>query len=110
MLPPPTMGQLVLRGENPVAPGLQADDIAGPDLSIPGRVDLNHGLACRQGNFGALDRAEGPDLPDRALKRAAAGRPDLHVMAADEQFRRAASGAVRCDIQRLAAKPHAAVA
>ena len=39
-----------------------------------------------QRDFGALGRAEGADMADRALQRAAAGRADLHVMTADEQF------------------------
>src|SRR5436190_2303389 len=105
-------GRLVLRGENAVAPGLQSDDVADLKFPVAGRIDLNHGLTAgrRQGDFGALDRAEGSDMPHRAVERAAAGRPDLHVMAADEQFRCARPSAVRRDIQRLAAKPHATVA
>ena len=75
-------------GKNTVAAGLQADGIAGLQFPVAGRVDLDHGLAlaAAQRDFGALDRAEGADMADRALERAAAGRPDLHVMAADEQF------------------------
>lgn len=44
----PGMTGLLLRGENPVAPGLQSDDIAGPELPVPRGVDLEHGhtLAC----------------------------------------------------------------
>src|ERR1700694_2063839 len=102
--------RLLLCGEKPVAPGLQPDDIAGSDLPIPGRIDLDHRPTCRQGNFGPLDRAECPDMPYRTLERTAAGRPDLHVMARNEQFRRPARPAVRPDIHRLATKPHAAVA
>src|SRR5882672_12261853 len=102
----------ILPSENPVASGLQSDDIAGLEFPIPGRVDLDHGraLAGRQGDFRALDRAERPDTPYRALKRTAASRADLHVMATDEQFRCAGSRTVRRDIERLAAEPHAAVA
>ena len=79
---------IVLGGKNPVAAGLQADDFAGLQFAVAGRVDLDHGLALAAGqcDFGALDRAEGPDMPHRALERAAAGRTDLHVVAADEQF------------------------
>ena len=36
---------LLVRGENPVAPGLQSHDIAGLKLVIPRRVDLNQRLA-----------------------------------------------------------------
>src|SRR5882724_13042732 len=105
-------GRLVLRGKNAVAPGLQSDDVADLELPVPGRIDLDHGLTPgrRQRDFGALDRAEGSDMPHRAVQRTAAGRPDLHVVAADEQFRCAGSNAVWRDIQRLAAKPHATVA
>src|SRR5260370_17160196 len=101
-----------MRGENAVAPGLQSDDIADLELPVPGRVDLDHGLTPgrRQRDFGALDRAEGSDMPHRAVQRTAARRPDLHVMAADEQFRCARANAVRRDIQRLAANPHAPAA
>lgn len=53
----------VLRDENPVVPGLQSYDIADPQFPIPGRVDLDHGLAPGQSDFGALNRAEGPDMP-----------------------------------------------
>src|SRR5712691_10638351 len=106
------IGRLILPSENPVASGLQSDDIAGLEFPIPGRVDLNHGraLAGRQGDFRALDRAKRSDTLYRALKRTAASRADLHVMATDEQFRCAGSSAVGRDIQRLAAEPDAAVA
>src|SRR5438034_1638851 len=91
----------VLPGENPVAPGLQPDDVADLKFPVAGRIDLDHGLTPgrRQRHFGALDRAEGSDMAHRAVERAAAGRPDLHVMAADEQFRCARPNAVRRDIQ-----------
>jgi hypothetical protein len=36
---------LLVRAENPVAPGLQSHDIAGLKLVIPRRVDLNQRLA-----------------------------------------------------------------
>ena len=77
-----------LGGKNPVAAGLQADDVAGLQFPVARRVDLDHGLAlaARQRHFGPLDRAERADMPHRALERAAAGRADLHVVAADEQF------------------------
>ena len=80
--------ELLLRGKNPVAPGLQSDDIAGLKFPVPGRIDLDHRgtPVLGQGNFGPLDRPEGPDTPHRAFQRAAAGRSDLHVMAADKQF------------------------
>ena len=45
-------------------------------------------------------------MPHRALERAAAGRPDLHIMAADEQFRGAGGRAIGGDIQRPVAEPH----
>jgi hypothetical protein len=45
---------LLLRGENPVAAGLQSDKIAGPKLPIPWCVDFDHGLVRGQGDFGAL--------------------------------------------------------
>src|SRR6476659_5714868 len=84
----PGMTGSILRGENAVAPGLQSDDIADLKFPIPGCIDLDHGLAPgrRQRNLGPLDRAEASDMAHRAVQRAAAGRPDLHVMAADEQF------------------------
>jgi hypothetical protein len=34
-----------LRGKDPVAAGLQADDLAGLEFPVPGGVDLDHGLA-----------------------------------------------------------------
>src|ERR1700679_3133825 len=33
---------LFVRGENPVTAGLQPDNIAGPQLPVPWRVDLDH--------------------------------------------------------------------
>ena len=77
---------LVLSRKYPVPTGLQPDQIPGLQLPVPGRVDLDHGLAARQRDLGALDRTEGADMADRTLERTAAGRPDLHVMAAHEQF------------------------
>src|SRR6478672_4860433 len=49
-------------------------------------------------------------MTDRAPERAAAGRSDLHVMAANEQLCGPGRRAVGDDVQRLAAKLHAAVA
>ena len=49
-------------------------------------------------------------MAHRALQRAGSGRPDLHVVAADEQFRGAGGRAVGGDIERPAAKPHRAAA
>src|ERR1700682_774364 len=102
--------RLILLGENPPPPGLQSDDIADLKLAVPGRIDLDHGLTFgrRQGDFGTLDRAEGSDASHRAVKRAAAGRPDLHVMAADEQFRCAGRRTIDLDIQRLSPQADAA--
>src|SRR5258708_27015347 len=101
-----------MRGENAVAPGLQSDDIADLELPVPGRVDLDHGLTPgrRQRDFGALDRAEGSDMPHRAVQRTAAGRPDLHVLAAYQQFQCAGSNAVWRAVPPLAAKPRTTVA
>src|SRR6266702_2512756 len=79
---------LILSRENPVAAGLQADDFAGLELPVPGGVDLDHGLAlaARERDLRPLDRAERADMAHRALQRAGSRRPDLHVMAADEQL------------------------
>src|SRR5438105_2141354 len=78
----------ILRGKDPVAAGLQADDFAGLEFPVPGGVDLNHGLALtgRERNFRPLDRTERADMAHGALQRAGSGRPDLHVVAADEQL------------------------
>src|SRR5882757_8497354 len=75
-------------GENPVATGLQSDGFAGLEFPVAGCVDLDHGLAlaAAERDFGSLDRTKGADVTDRALERAAAGRPDLHVMAPNEQL------------------------
>src|SRR3981189_2824919 len=35
----------ILGRKYPVAPGLQADDLAGLEFPVPGGVDLDHGLA-----------------------------------------------------------------
>src|SRR5215216_4809253 len=79
---------LYLRGKDPVAAGLQADNLAGLEFPVPGRVDLDHGLAlaARQRDLGPLDRPERADMAYRALQRPGSRRPDLHVMAAHEQF------------------------
>src|ERR1700676_1724660 len=90
--------------ENPVAPGLQSDEIPGPELAVPRGVDLDHGLTAGQCDFGALNRAEGPDMPCRTLRRAAPGGPDLHVMTANKQFRWAAGCAIDFEVYRLAAE------
>src|SRR5882672_1006400 len=75
-------------GKDPVAAGLQADDLAGLEFPVPGGVDLDHGLAlaARERDLRPLDRAERADMAHRALQRAGSRRPDLHVVAADEQF------------------------
>src|SRR5215471_21158286 len=98
------------RGENPVAAGRQADDIADAELVVPGRVDLDRGLPLRQLDFGSLNWAEGADMGDRALEGAAAGRAELHVMTTDEKPRRTGRHAVRGNVERLAIQPHRAVA
>src|SRR6266403_5426204 len=70
----PGMTASILRGKNAVAPGLQSDDIADLEFPVPGRIDLDHGFTPgrRQRDFGALDRAEGSDMPYRAVQRTAA--------------------------------------
>ena len=78
----------LLGGKDPVAAGLQADDLAGLEFPVPRGVDLNHGiaLAARERDLRPLDRAERTDMAHRALQRTGPGRPDLHVMTPDEQF------------------------
>src|SRR3954453_15842714 len=78
----------ILGGKDPVAAGLQADDLAGLEFPVPGGIDLDHGLAlaARERDFRPLDRAERADMAHRALKRAGSRRPDLHVVTADEQL------------------------
>ena len=51
----------LLRGEDPVAAGLQRDDFAGLQLAVAGRIDLDHGLALTagQGDLGADELAGG---------------------------------------------------
>ena len=75
-------------GKNPIAAGLQADDLAGLEFPVPRGVDLDHGLAltARERDFSPLDRAERADMADRTLQRAGSCGPDLHVVASDEQF------------------------
>src|SRR5439155_10737160 len=79
---------LFLGGKDPVAPGLQADDLAGLEFPVPGGIDLDHGLAlaARERDLRPLNRAERADMAHRALQRAGSRRPDLHVVAADEQL------------------------
>src|ERR1700712_3269480 len=64
-------GASILRGKDPVAAGLQADDFAGLQFPVAGRVDLDHGLAlaARERNLGPLDRAERADMAHRAFQR-----------------------------------------
>ena len=61
----------ILTGKNPVAAGVQADDIAGLQLAVARRVDVDDGCALtRRGcYFGTLDRAEATDMPCRARAR-----------------------------------------
>src|SRR6187402_3533560 len=79
---------LILRGKDPVAAGLQADDLAGLEFPVPGGVDLDHGLAlaARERDLRPLNRAERTDMAHRALQRAGSHRPDLHIVTADEQL------------------------
>ena len=37
--------KLILRGEDPIAAGLQADDFTSLEFPVPRGVDLDHGLA-----------------------------------------------------------------
>src|SRR3954451_4571988 len=101
---------LVLGGKDPVAAGLPADDLAGLEFPVAGGVDLDHGiaLAARERDLRPLDRAERTDMAHRALQRAGSGRPDLHVVAADEQFLGAGGRAIGGDSERRAAEPHRA--
>src|SRR5215218_3314639 len=101
---------LFLRGKDPVAPGLQADDLAGLEFTVPGGVDLDHGLAlaARERDLRPLDRAERADMAYRALQRAGSGRPDLHVVATDEKLRGARGRAIGGDVERPAPEPHRA--
>ena len=80
---------LILRGENPVAAGMQADDVTGSEVAVPRRVDLDHGIAVAgrvSVTIGALCRTECADMGDRTFQQPAADRPDLRVVASDEQL------------------------
>src|SRR5258707_9215567 len=93
-------------GENPIAAGRQSHEVADPEFPIARRIDLDRGRPLRQFDFGALDRAEAPDMGDRALERAAAGRTEQHVMAAGEKPGGAPRQAIGRDDQRPATELH----
>src|SRR5690242_3023251 len=84
----PRATKSLVGSKDPVAAGLQADDLAGLEFPVPRGVDLDHGLVltARERHLRPLDRAERPDMAYRALQRTGSRRPDLHVVAPDEQL------------------------
>src|SRR5262245_31537204 len=102
-----TTSSSILRGKDPVAAGLQADDFAGLEFPVGGGVALDRGppLAPRR-RLRPPEEGERPDITPRAPQRPASAGSNLHVVAAADQLRGAAGCATGGGDVRPPAEPH----
>src|SRR3954451_18526991 len=71
--------------ENPIAPRLQPDRIADPELAVARRVDLDLGVAFGERDRRARPRAEAAHIGQSTWQRPATRGADQQVMPAHEQ-------------------------